>query len=284
MRSIYILLSYMLLTITATCQPTIKACTFNIRNSAANDGINSWDNRKQLAAKFITDEKPDIVGMQEVLQNQLSYLNDELKDYASLGAARDDGKQKGEYSPIFYRKDRFDLVRTETIWLSETPHSIGSKGWDAALPRVATIAILKDKLAKQELMVVCTHLDHMGKVARKESTLLIKKVVEEQQPKHYIVMGDFNSLPSEEPYLTAVKAEVTSLRLIDAQTTATKKGKVESKGYTFNDYGKITSNCTIDYIFSGTTLEAQSYAVKEIKEGATYISDHFPVVVVLKYQ
>src|SRR3546814_7474041 len=96
--------------------------------------------------------------MQEVLQHQKQAVEADLPAYQFVGVARDDGKAKGEYSMLGFRRDRFALVGSGTFWLSPTP-DVPSKGWDAALPRIATWARLRDRTAERDLLVVNTHLD-----------------------------------------------------------------------------------------------------------------------------
>ena len=270
--------------VAASSQSNLKVSTFNIRNSGANDGINRWENRKAMAAEFINTEKPDIVGMQEVLQDQLEYLNSSLKDYSYVGVAREDGKQKGEYAPVFFRNDRFTEKNHQTIWLSETPSVVGSVGWDAALTRIATIVTLYDKKAKQEVAVINTHFDHIGVKAREESIKLIRQKVKEIDAKNYIVMGDLNSLPNESAYLTAIKALEEFPPLIDVRTTAKNRMGTSDDGITFHEYGKISKNYIIDYIFTGKSFEAKDYRVMATKKGDIFISDHYPVVSTLLYR
>lgn len=284
MRTYLTTLALALTALVASSQSSLKVATFNIRNSGATDGINRWENRKAIAAEFINTEKPDIIGMQEVLQDQLEYLSSNLKGYSYVGVAREDGKQKGEYAPLFFRKDRFTEKNHQTIWLSETPAVVGSVGWDAALTRIATIVTLYDKKAKREVTVINTHFDHIGVKAREESIKLIRQKVKEIDAKNYIVMGDLNSQPTESAYLTAIKALEGFPPLIDVRTAAKNRVGTSNDGVTFHDYGKITKSYIIDYIFTGKFFNAKDYRVMAIKKGDVFISDHYPVVTTLQYK
>ena len=115
----------------------------------------------------------DIVGMQEVLHNQLEDLLQRLPGYKSIGVGRDDGKTKGEYAPILYKEDRFEVLDSNTFWLSQYPDSIGFIGWDGACTRIATWAKMKDRQSGKIFMAVNTHFDHVGVTARREGALLI---------------------------------------------------------------------------------------------------------------
>ncbi|WVW80174.1 hypothetical protein I302_102151 [Kwoniella bestiolae CBS 10118] len=169
-----------------------------------------WSERKsRLIDCLLSTGELDIVGFQEVLHNQLSDIQSLLGDgYGHVGVGRDDGGKAGEYSPIFYNKVKFEVVKWTTIWLSPTPDK-PSKGWDAALPRIATLLTLRQRHKNDELLhAVNTHYDHLGLRARAESSLLIrsqiydwvKKVEEEAKVAKegpVILFGDFNS-PSDE--------------------------------------------------------------------------------------
>jgi endonuclease/exonuclease/phosphatase family metal-dependent hydrolase len=124
---------------------SLRVMSFNIRYGTARDGENAWDRRREFVAHTIKTYQPDLLGMQEVLAEQGDYLRQALPDYAYVGGGRDDGKRAGEASPIMYRKARFQPLADGQFWLSDTPEKIASRGWDAALPRVATWVRLKDR-------------------------------------------------------------------------------------------------------------------------------------------
>ncbi|WWC87916.1 uncharacterized protein L201_002816 [Kwoniella dendrophila CBS 6074] len=173
----------------------------------------SWFERKtRLIDCLLSTGELDIIGFQEVLHNQLIDLQELIgNSFGHVGVGRDDGKQAGEYSPIFYNKHKFELVNWNTIWLSPTP-DIPSKGWDAVLPRIATLLTLRRLDKKDELVhAVNTHYDHIGIRARAESSLLIRSQIwnwvkqvegDEKAEKEGLVIlfGDFNSPPSEQGY------------------------------------------------------------------------------------
>src|SRR5689334_5547293 len=117
---------------------SLSVMSWNIRYNNPDDGINAWPNRKDWVAEMIIDNKIDIAGFQEVLLDQLDDLKVRLPELDVYGVGRDDGKTAGEFSPIFFRRDRFERVDQSTFWLSPTPDRTASRGWDAALPRIAS--------------------------------------------------------------------------------------------------------------------------------------------------
>ncbi|MEM8889234.1 MAG: endonuclease/exonuclease/phosphatase family protein, partial [Bacteroidota bacterium] len=141
--------------------------TYNLRYDNPNDGENRWDLRKEFLRDQLKFFEPDVMGIQEGLKHQLDYLDGELSAYSYIGVGRDDGKEKGEYTAIFYKADKLSLIRQSTFWLSESPDEI-SVGWDAALERICTYALFEEKAGGAKFYVFNTHFDHRGEKARRK--------------------------------------------------------------------------------------------------------------------
>jgi endonuclease/exonuclease/phosphatase family metal-dependent hydrolase len=250
---------------------SLKVMTYNIRLDHTADGVNQWPNRTDKVYALIRKYDPDILGIQEALHHQLQDLLKNLPEYTSVGVGRDDGKTKGEYSAILFKKDRFAVQQQNTFWLSETPEVAGSKSWDAAITRVATWAALRDLPGKTEFIIVNTHFDHIGRVAREKSATLIKeKIAAVHQQLPVIITGDFNSEPTEAPYKTMLNGDV--LKLFNSRPVT------ESQG-TFCTFAVNTAPCkVIDYIFYTAELTPKNYHVITDHNGAYYPSDHLPVL------
>ena len=149
--------------------------TYNIRYATERDGVNAWSNRKAFLSDQIKFYSPDVFGIQEGLLRQVSYLDSALTQYQYIGVGRDDGKEKGEFSAIFYDTEKLKVIENSTFWLSETPEKI-SIGWDAAMERICTYALFENLVSGQKFYVFNTHFDHIGKVAREKSADLILKM------------------------------------------------------------------------------------------------------------
>lgn len=255
----------------------IKWATFNIRLDTPYDSLNNWEYRKDSVASFIRNQDLDIVGMQEVLHNQLIDLKTRLPEYAEIGVGREDGKTKGEYAPIFFKKDRFEVLDNNTFWLSQYPDSIGFIGWDGACTRIATWAKMKDKQNGKIFMAINTHFDHVGTEARRKGALLIiEKIKEIVGDKPAVLTGDFNVNDSSEAYNTLT---TNSFVLKDAHKEAATK---EGVNYTFHNFGRIEpSSCEkIDFIFITPNIKvSNSYIPEEAKQEGKFLSDHNPEVV-----
>ena len=185
----------------------VRWCTFNIRCIAGIDNEQGvgWDSRKDRACQWVKDNGIDVVGMQEVTHQQLVDILERLPEFDYVGVGRTDGKEGGEYTPVLFLKDKYEALDRGNFWLSETPDSAGSKGWDAALPRVASWVKLKDLATGKVFMAVNTHFDHIGKVARVESAkLIMQKIQEIVGNKPAAVTGDFNITDTNPAYATMV--------------------------------------------------------------------------------
>lgn len=256
----------------ATAQP-LRFLTYNIRYDNPGDGDDAWPKRRDYLAAQIGFYAPDLFGIQEGLHHQVEFLAQQLPQYAWVGAGRDDGRQAGEYSALFYRRDRFRLLDSGTFWLSETPGQ-PSKGWDAALNRVCTYALLRDSVTGQQLWVFNTHFDHIGQEARRQSAALIIQKIREKNPenKPVVVMGDFNAEPSEAPVATMKNALADTQ---DASETPAFGPSGTFNGFKFHE--PVTRR--IDYIFAGGTgLRVLRHAVLSDSKDCHYPSDHLPVM------
>ena len=251
------------------------AVSINIRYNSSNDGDDLWDLRKDEVVAHIAAQNPAVFGVQEATDLQMQYLNEKLSDYAFVGVGRDDGKTKGEYSAIFYRKDQLELLEEETFWLSTTPEKV-SKGWDAAIVRVCTYAQFKHIESGRRFWHFNTHFDHIGQEARIQSAILIrekiKSVNKEQLP--VILSGDFNALPKEQPILELKRAFKDPL-----EHTAL----IGPTG-TFNGFEVgMQPDRRIDYIFSnGFKIKSYAHLDNKRKNGR-WISDHLAVSTLLSF-
>jgi endonuclease/exonuclease/phosphatase family metal-dependent hydrolase len=250
---------------------SLKVMTYNIRLDHTVDGVNQWPKRSDKVYALIRKYDPDILGIQEALHHQLQDILKNIPEYTSVGVGRDDGKTKGEYSAILFKKDRFAVQQQNTFWLSETPDVAGSKSWDAAITRVATWASLRDLPTKKEFIIVNTHFDHIGTVAREKSAALIKeKIAAAHQQVPVIITGDFNSEPTEAPYKNMLNGE--ALKLFNSRPAT------ESQG-TFCTFTVNAAPCkVIDYIFYTAELTPKNYQVITDHNGTYYPSDHLPVM------
>ncbi len=254
----------------------LNVMTFNIRYDNPRDSANAWLYRKGYAASQIAFHQCHIVGVQEALYGQLTDLESQLPNYRYLGVGRDDGKNKGEFSAVFYDTTRLKAIHSETFWLSETPQVPGSKSWDAAITRVVTWVLFKDRQTKKEFYLFNTHFDHIGKVARKASAeILLKKVKDIAGNKPAIITGDFNAKPTDEP-IQVVTEKSNPLFFTDSKEISEQPHYGPTS--TFNNFqSKETGDQPIDYIFLKGKFKVLQHATLTQTWGGRFSSDHFPV-------
>ena len=248
---------------------SINIITYNIRLNVASDGVNAWPNRKENVKALVKFHDADILCVQEALPEQFDALL-ENSNFDVVGVGREDGKRKGEFSAVYYDKDRFTKKDGGTFWLSETP-DVPSKGWDAALNRVCSWVRLYDRINKKEFLVFNTHYDHIGVKARIESAKLLKRKILEIAPTLPVVFtGDLNVTPETEAIAT-IKSFLTDAKEISMEPAYGPDG-------TFNafDFNSDLKN-RIDYIFVKKGFSVQKFAVLSDSKDKKYPSDHLPV-------
>ena len=252
-----------------------KVMSYNIRYPATEDykSGNGWNDRKSGLIKMLHYHQPDIIGMQEVVYEQLEFLSENLNRYNWFGVGRDDGKQKGEFTPIFYDTTKFNFIEGKNFWLSDTPEK-PSKSWDAALNRIVTMVMLEFKLSKKRFYVVNTHLDHKGEISRQKSTELINAEISKLINNYPIIlMGDFNTIPNSISYNNVVKLLKDSY-LITKNSPYGPEGT--SSGFSVCQDNQLNR---IDYIFVSNDIEVIFYANLTDSYNKNYYSDHLPVIV-----
>ncbi len=259
----------------------IRAMTFNIRYNNPNDGQDAWPNRKSMVADLIR-EHADIAGLQEAQLDQIQDLEKQLPEFAWYGVGRNDGQQSGEFCPVFYRRDRFELLQKETRWLSETPEIPGSKSWDTAITRLVTIVQLQDRESGAKCFFLNTHLDHLGAVAREKGADLIKQQLGRLEGKlPVIVTGDFNCTPDQKPYavMTAPNNRNPAAKLVDTRSVS--QQPPQGPDSTWSGFREVVPGRRIDFVFVGPGVEVRSHRTLGDRVQGRFPSDHLPVVVEL---
>lgn len=252
----------------------MKIMSFNLL--CGGPDARQWENRADMVLDTIRRAAPDTLGVQEAHYNWMRTLCAGLPEYDYVGVGRDDGKTEGEFSAVFYKKDRFTLLDSGSFWLSETPDVPGVKGWDAACVRVCSYAKLRDNATGKAFVHFNTHLDHRGLVAMQKGAELVTAKAEEICPDlPAFFTGDFNVTPDSDPYRTVIRAGFRDARDIAA---------VSDDSVTFHvdvfvsDHLREAYN-VIDYCFVKGDVQVRSFRVlRDMYPGKRYPSDHFPVL------
>lgn len=278
--------------------------TYNMRYDNKDDARagNGWQQRYPVIASLITFHGFDIFGTQECMYHQLEDIRKSLPGYAFIGVGRDDGKQAGEHSAIFYNEKKFKLLDKGDFWMSAITDR-PNKGWDAVLPRICSWGKFQNIKTGFTFFFFNLHMDHIGVNARAESAkLVLAKVKAMAGDIPAILTGDFNVDQHNESY----KLIDNSGLLKDAYESAPVKYALNGTFNSFKSNAKTDSR--IDHIFLTKQFKAKKYGIltdsyrskdadssattandapKELsmsKYTARQPSDHFPVMVVVEYK
>jgi endonuclease/exonuclease/phosphatase family metal-dependent hydrolase len=276
LKTIIIILGCLLSFQFCTSNNNIKVMSFNIRYNNPDDGVHAWSHRKDKIIDLIKYYDPDLFGVQEALHNQIEYLHKNLEEYEWVGVGRDDGKNNGEYTAVFCKRERFKLIEENNFWLSETPEVAGSFGWDAACVRIVTWLKLEDRKSAKSLYVFNTHFDHMGQQARLESAkLILSRVDKITISNRVIVMGDFNADETSRVYQTMTARSKSNQILFDTQ----KVSQSISLGpdWTFQGFSSKVDKRKLDYIFVSDGINVFRHEHILNPAFGEYPSDHLPV-------
>lgn len=262
---------------------SIKVMSFNMKRNYFSFGPNRWTNRVAMIDKMIKKQQPDIIGTQELTEKTLDDLKRFLPEYRFVGQGRG-GLNKGEFTAIFFRKDKFVLKEEETFWLSDTPN-IPSRGWFALVPRICTtctLALRDDQ--SQILSIFNTHLDHLSWVSRMKSLDLISdKMTEKNQNKDVkvLLMGDFNTTSSSRTIQRWYDELITKkdIHLNNSYYQST----VKEIGRSYHGFKGKKEGTPIDFIFVSHQLNIQKVKLCREAMNARYPSDHYPVLVQLAF-
>lgn len=262
----------------------LKVITFNIRYDNPGDGEDRWEKRRERLTRYLRDQSPDVVGLQEALDRQLTFIREQLPAMGVIGVGRDDGKTKGEYAAILYRTDRWKPAEQGNFWFSDTPEVPGSKGWGNNVVRICTWArfVPTDASDPHGFYHYNVHLDHESQPSREKSAALLLKTIrarsDTQAP--VIVTGDFNA-GEKNPAVESMKglapgaadstpagALFDSYRSVHAQ---------ETRVGTFNAFKGETAGEKIDYIFVSPPVRVRDADIQRDRPEGRDLSDHFPV-------
>lgn len=250
----------------------LKILSFNIRYGTANDGENSWEFRKDLLFEVLKEEKADIIGIQEALDEQLKEILAHFPEYESIGVGRDDGISKGEYAAILYRKEKLSSSEKGWFWFSDTPEVPGSKTWGNNITRICTWARMTEKETGREFYFYNLHLDHESQNSREKSSLLLLKHLKERHLPA-VITGDFNA--------GEVNAAVKILFEGGFEDSFRKVHPDVKDASTFHAFKGGISGDKIDYILCTKEFKVFSAEIIRKNRNNKYPSDHYPVSALL---
>ncbi|MCL2495121.1 MAG: endonuclease/exonuclease/phosphatase family protein [Oscillospiraceae bacterium] len=243
----------------------LKVMSFNVLTSTG--GEHALRRRYGGVVQTILNELPDSLGLQEAHELWRIPLVKDLGN--TYGVACNTGRVFGlhEGTPIFYRKDKYELVKEGVFWLSERPE-IASIGWDAACPRIAGWAVLQEKNSGFTYAHFNTHLDHKGEAAMANGArLMADRMGALGLPA--VLTGDLNCEPDSLPMEYLMTGGLTDLRFAAVDS---------DEGLTFHGYREDGSGSVIDYVYANHYMRscAKFKVIRDVYDGM-YPSDHFAV-------
>jgi endonuclease/exonuclease/phosphatase family metal-dependent hydrolase len=263
----------------------LEIMSFNIRYGTANDGDNHWEKRKELVFDVLREERPDVAGLQEALRFQIDQIQQTLPVYQEIGVGREDGKEKGEYSVILYRQDRFQAEESGTFWFSDTPELAGSRHWGNDCVRICSWARLIEKSSRRAFYIYNLHLVHQSQPSREKSVqLLARRIRERKHPDPFIVTGDFNA-EEDNPAVLYLQGNYTFAGEAGEQNGSPVAMRDSfrvlfpeaAEAGTFHGFAGRSEGGKIDYIFVSPDIEVRGAEIIHTVQGGRYPSDHFPV-------
>ncbi|HHU84719.1 MAG TPA: endonuclease/exonuclease/phosphatase family protein [Clostridiales bacterium] len=232
-----------------------------------------WEGRVSMVVDVIKSQSPDSFGLQEAHWDWMQKISEALPEYSYVGVGRDDGDKEGEFSPVFYKKDRFTVVDSGNFWLNEEVTEPGL-GWDAACIRICSYALLKDEITEEIYAHFNTHLDHVGREAQINGALLICEKIRELYPDvHTILTGDFNIYPDSECFKIFLDNGLYDVR------DMAQESDIIGTWHNFDKNDVSNGDHTIDYILTNNKdAKVASFKVINIRIDGQAPSDHDAVV------
>ena len=254
--------------------PGISVMSLNLRGDKAKDKSHTWVSRRESMVKMIRDKCPDIICCQEGWSHMIKYLKTKIGyNYDSYGIGTFSGKDLDKTllttlgNVVFYDKNKFEVESKEVFWLSENPEERGSRSWETSEPRNCIVLKLKHKETGEYYTIFGTHFDHVSSWARtRSSEIVMEKAKKYKYESKVIFVGDFNATISEN--------ELSPFKDLNYYP---KPGFVTT---TFNGFSKYKKT-VCDYII--LLGDNEDHLFEQITDGygVPYITDHYPMMVVI---
>jgi endonuclease/exonuclease/phosphatase family metal-dependent hydrolase len=259
--------------------------SFNIRRGTAKDGRNHWIFRRSLVHETLNRYRPDVLGLQEAMDFQITALHRMLAGYEMVGTGNLGGSE-GMHTAIFFNAARFSLSEEGTFWLSDTPDIPGSKGWGNIMPRTCTWARLVEKNSGQGFYFYNTHLDHVSQRSRKKSVVFLAQHIHARSfPDPFVLMGDFNARERSAPiqFLKGKahlnpKLKGRGLNPTPLLDTFRLQYPDRRNAVTFHGFRRFFFRFRLDYIFVPSSIRVQDAKIIQLRWKKRYPSDHFPIL------
>ncbi|MBP3483015.1 MAG: exo-alpha-sialidase [Alistipes sp.] len=253
---------------------TLRIATYNIqyKNSI-------WDKRLYALERIFPEYDFDIVGTQEPflsqIEDMMAFLGDKY-DWIGSCISGNNKDRNRHFNPIFYRKDRLELLEWGTEWFSEKP---ATPGYGAYSARQFVWGHFRDRKTGKEFYHFNSHFDHLGREAKEQSArILVGKAREIANGMPAFFTGDFNSDEASEPYRIIV-----SSGFIDDTLNAV-SDPVNAEYFSMSNYKPMNTvpknGKHIDHIFfTPANSRALSWQLITSSYDGNFGSDHLPIMV-----
>ena len=262
----------------------LNVMSFNIRRGTAKDGKNHWRFRRNRVCELLNYYRPDVLGLQEALNFQISEIRTMLPGYEKAGIGNLGGS-KVLHNAIFFNAACFRLSEQGTFWFSDTPDIPGSKGWGNIMPRTCTWARLIEKDSEQAFYFYNVHLDHISQRSRKNSVVLLTQFIHKRSsPDPFVLTGDFNAREKSAPiqYLKGkIPLRIKTKGFVSNPEPLMDTFRVRYPNdrhiATFHGYRRLFFRFKLDYIFVPSSVLVQDAKIIHPLWKKYYPSDHFPL-------
>lgn len=262
----------------------LNIMSFNIRRGTARDGKNHWIFRRNRVCELLNHYRPDVIGLQEALDFQISEIRTMLPGYEKIGSGSLGGR-KGLHNAIFYDAERFLPLEEGTFWFSDKPDIPRSKGWGNILPRTCTWVRLIEKDSKQAFYFYNVHLDHLSQRSRKNSVVLLSQFIHTRSSQDpFVLTGDFNARENSASiqYLKGkiplrIKKRGSVLNPEPLLDTFRVRYPIGRHVATFHGFRSYFFRFKFDYIFVSSSARVQDAIIIQPQVKKCYHSDHFPL-------
>jgi endonuclease/exonuclease/phosphatase family metal-dependent hydrolase len=245
----------------------MKIMTFNLRYDNETDGEHSWSFRQGSMLRMIHKHQADVIGTQETSDRIFAYLQAHCPEYELVGDGRE-ANRLGERCAVMIRKDKYRILKTETVWLNGNFTLAGDLDPDEGFARICTMVLIQDKTTLVKTRIFNCHMAYQSEtVILRNGKNLLKTIERFRHTKiPFILMGDFNS-PIDHPIHQALLRKFKEAYLALNQT----------RPNTFHAYGDPLGIIAIDFIYTDL-LTFTSVTTDTTRFEGLYPSDHYPVI------
>jgi len=263
----------------------LNIMSFNIRRGTREDGRNHWIFRRPLVREVLERYRPDVLGLQEALDFQISAIRAMMPGYEKVGVGNL-GDNKGLHTAIFYDARRFSVSEAGTLWFSETPHIPRSRGWGNIIPRTCTWARFIDRNSRQAFYCFNVHLDHLSRRSRRKSVILLSRLIQNRHfPDPFIITGDFNAGEKNNAirFLRgkgALKTQAGRFAFNPEPLIDTFRDRYPDhpRAATYHGFRRYFFRFRFDYIFVPPSVQVKETRIIRLQRENCFPSDHFPLL------